>query len=103
MTVNGIDFKINEPFPFHPMWFSLKFKSAGVRYEVAISINDGDIVHIYTPVPCSSCPNITNFLTCLMQKLLPDEMVEAENRYQGVSANIRILVDYATMREKKHK
>jgi hypothetical protein len=81
MIVDGIDFKINEPYPFNPMWFSHKFKSAGVRYEVAFSINGGDIVHIYGPVPCGACPDITNFWVCLMHKLLHGEMVEADNRY----------------------
>jgi hypothetical protein len=31
MTVDGIDFKINEPYPFNPMCFSHKFESARVR------------------------------------------------------------------------
>jgi hypothetical protein len=76
---------------------------AWLEGEVDISINGGDIVNIYGLVPCVSCPHITNFLVCLMHKLLLGEMVESYNGYQDESTRIRIPVDYATVREKKKK
>jgi hypothetical protein len=104
MKVDGTDFKINEPYPFNPMWFSQKFKSSGVRYEVAISIKGGGgIVHIYGPVPCGSCPAINNFRACLINRLLAGEMVEADNGYRGESTIIMTPVDFETLREEKQK
>jgi hypothetical protein len=38
VTVDGTDFRINEPTDFSTKWFSHKFKDPGLRYEVAISI-----------------------------------------------------------------
>lgn len=41
VTVDGTDFRINEPTDFSTKWFSHKFKGPGLRYEVAISIKGG--------------------------------------------------------------
>jgi hypothetical protein len=46
VTVDGTDFRIYEPTPFSPMWYSHKYKGPGLRYEVALSIRGGDIVCI---------------------------------------------------------
>ena len=43
---------INEPFPFEPGYYSHKFHRAGVRYEVGVSIQSGDIVWLNGPFPC---------------------------------------------------
>ena len=51
MTVDGTDFKIYEPIPFDPKWYSHKFKGPGIRYEIAICIKTGYIVWINGPFP----------------------------------------------------
>jgi hypothetical protein len=45
ITVDGTDFRLNEPTDFSTKWFSHKFKGPGVRYEVAISIKGGYCSH----------------------------------------------------------
>ena len=94
---------INEPSPFSPCWYSHKFKGPGVRYEVALSINGGDIVHINGPFPCGSNPDITIFRKKLINKLDEGEFVEADRGYRGEPFKVRIPVDYETEHEKVQK
>ena len=55
--MDGTDFAINEPQPFDRMWYSHKFKGAGVRYELAICLQTGDLVWCNGPYPCGSYPD----------------------------------------------
>jgi hypothetical protein len=103
MTVDGTDFAINEPTPFSSRWFSHKFRGPGLRYEVAVSINGGDIVHTNGPFPCGAWPDITIFRSGLMEKLGPREMVEADRGYRGQPDKVRIPVDYRDENERKMK
>jgi hypothetical protein len=103
VTVDGTDFRIFEPTPFSPMWYSHKFKGPGVRYEVALSINGGDIVHIHGPFACGAWPDISLFRDRLAHMLLPGEMVEADRGYRGEREKIRIPVDYQSVEEKRQK
>ena len=57
VSVDGTDFKINEPLPFSRAWYSHKFRAAGVRYEIAICLQTGEIVWINGPFPCGSYPD----------------------------------------------
>ena len=41
ITVDGTDFKIKEPTPFSPTWYSQKHNGPGLRYEVGICIHTG--------------------------------------------------------------
>jgi hypothetical protein len=86
-TVDGTDFKINEPWPFttenNKKWYSHKFKHAGVRYEVAISILTGYIVWIHGPFPCGLMPDIRIFRMKLADMLFPGEKVVADAGYKG--------------------
>ena len=43
---------IQEPSPWSAKWFSHKFNGPGLRYEVGLSINNGDIVWVHGGVPC---------------------------------------------------
>lgn len=103
VTVDGTDFRINEPSPFSPQWYSHKFKGPGLRYEVALSINGGDIVHINGPFPCGSSPDISIFRSKLINKLEDGEMVEADRGYRGEPDKVRVPVDYMNRRQKKQK
>ena len=42
--MDGNDFFIQEPTTFSKSWYSHKFRGAGLRYEVGIAIQTGDIV-----------------------------------------------------------
>lgn len=51
-SLDGIDFKIDEPKPFDPKWYSHKFKAAGLRYEIGLNIRTGFIVWAFGGYPC---------------------------------------------------
>ena len=57
ITVGGTDFRIQEPIPFNPKWYSHKFKGPGLRYEVAICIKTGWIVWVNGPFPAGEWPD----------------------------------------------
>jgi len=81
--VDGTDFRINEPTPFSSSWFSHKFNGPAVRYEVAICIQTGWIVHVNGPFAAGrwSDINIARHLLCYL--LGPgDEMAVADGGYQ---------------------
>lgn len=58
VSVDGTDCRIQEPSPFNKCWFSHKLKGTGVRYEIALSIETGEIVWAYGPFPRGSYPDI---------------------------------------------
>ena len=102
-TVDGTDFRIFEPSPFSPGWYSHKYKGPGVRYEVALSIQGGDIVWINGPFACGRWPDIRIFRQRLIHKLLNGEMVEADRGYGGEPAKVKTPVDYIHHRERRRK
>jgi hypothetical protein len=83
VTVDGTDFRIQEPTPFSTEWYSHKFKGPGWRYEVAVCIQTGDIVWINGPFKAGKWPDLKIFRRNLKQQLAPGEMVEADNGYRG--------------------
>ena len=70
------------------MWYSHKFNGPGLRYEVAISIQGGDIVWINGPFPCGSWPDIKIFRERLMHALPQGEKAEADMGYRGEPTKI---------------
>lgn len=58
VTLDGVDFKIREPTSFSPRWYSHKFNGPGVRYEIGLSIGNGDIVWASGGLPCGEWPDI---------------------------------------------
>lgn len=94
VSIDTTDCRIQEPkgtgftksgkkLPFNPKWCSHKFKGAGVRYELAICIQTGDIVWLNGPYPCGEFNDIKIFKHKLQKKLLPNEKVEADGIYRG--------------------
>ena len=88
MTVDCTDCRISEPYPYERVWsnrwFSPKFKGAGLRYEIAVSIMRGEIVWVNGPFPCGQYPDIKIFMECgLKDNLDEGERVEADNGYEG--------------------
>jgi DDE superfamily endonuclease len=86
VTVDGTDFRIMEPSPFDPKWLSEKFNGPGVKYEVAVCIQTGWIVHVNGPYPCGQWHDLTVAREDLCYKLaqseFEDEMVLADGGYQ---------------------
>ena len=83
MSVDGTDFKIQQPTPFDKKWFSHKFKSSGLRYEIALCIQTGVIVWCNGPFPCGDWPDITIYRGWLKSKLIHGERLEADFGYRG--------------------
>ncbi|KAI2493259.1 hypothetical protein MHU86_21296 [Fragilaria crotonensis] len=89
VTVDGVDFPIEEPTPFDSQWFSHKFRGPGLRYEMAICIQTGDIVWVNGPYKCGKWPDVKIFKSRLMHLLGDDEMVEADRGYRGHNVKAR--------------
>jgi DDE superfamily endonuclease len=83
ITVDGVDFLIPEPIQFSTEWFSHKFGSAGLRYELGIAINTGSIVWFNGPFPAGSFPDLRVFRIKLRSQLGPGEKVVADRGYRG--------------------
>ena len=83
MTVDGTDCPINEPTPFSRTWFSKKFHGAGLRYEVGVCIQTGDICWINGPFKPGVWNDLAIFRRNLRQRLLPWEKVECDAGYEG--------------------
>ena len=93
MSVDGTDFRICNPTPFSTKWYSHKFHGAGLRYEVALNIQTGDIVWTNGPFPPGRYPDISIFLQDLRGNLDPGERVEADQGYVGWSEYIDCPMD----------
>ncbi|CAB9527282.1 expressed unknown protein [Seminavis robusta] len=88
MTVDGTDFPIAEPQPFDKKWFCQKTRHAGVRYEVAVCIQTGEIVHVNGPFACGRWPDLKIYRSFLKQMLQPGEMVEADDGYPDLTVRM---------------
>lgn len=82
MSVDGTDFRINNPSPFWKGWYSHKFNGEGVRYEVGLCIQTGDIVWIHGQYPCGKWSDIKKFRDGMKGKLGMGERVEADDGYR---------------------
>jgi len=87
VTVDGTHFQIRnrrdkDTKKYIKRWYSHKFKTSGVSYEIAVCIKTGDIVWICGPFPAAT-PDITIFRYKLKELLLPFEWVMADRGYRG--------------------
>ena len=80
--VDGTDCKIVEPSPFSPKWFSHKFRSAGLRYEVGVGIGNGFIVWVFGPFPCGEFTDLKIFRLKMKRSLIAGEIVVTDEGYQ---------------------
>lgn len=87
ITVDGTDFKIQEPYPwkteFNRKFFSSKFKGPGLRYEIGVCIKTGFVVWYHGPFPCGAFPDIKIYNLKLKTLLLTGEKVIADKGYKG--------------------
>jgi len=80
-SVDGSDFRINEPTPFSTKWYSHKHNGPGLRYEIAVSIFGGRIVWASGPFKCGENSDVSIFRRGLKKRLDTDEFVIADNGY----------------------
>ena len=83
LSVDCVDFSIQEPFPFDPIWYSHKFNGPGVRYELGVVIQTGYICWKSGPFPCGEFNDLEIFQLDLKEYLHPLECVEADEGYRG--------------------
>lgn len=83
--MDGVDFPINEPTPFSPKWFSHKFHSAGLRYEIGLCIRTGHVVWAYGGHPCGDWPDITIARSLFIQFLDGNEKTLADRGYNDAA------------------
>lgn len=76
------DFPIKEPGPFDRTFWSHKVNGPALKYSVAQSIHNGNIVHWSGPYKPSEA-DVTIFRNDLMTKLPPDEPVEVDRGCGG--------------------
>lgn len=58
-SLDSVDLKIVEPKPLeNKRWFSNKLRSAGLRYEIGLNVETGDIVWADGGYPCGECSNL---------------------------------------------
>ena len=83
---------------FDERFFSHKFRSSGLKFEVAICIQTGDIVWINGPFRCGA-----NDITIARQALIPalddGEMAEADGGYGGESFRLSTPHEANTVEE----
>jgi hypothetical protein len=82
VTVDGTDFRVGEPNrSIQGRWNSHKINRAGLRYEIAICIQTGEIVWINGPFPCGEYPDVKIFRLRLKTLLAEGEKVESNGGY----------------------
>ena len=81
--MGGVDFPIYEPTPFSPEWCSHKFKGAGLRCEIGVSISSGDIVWVHGPFPCWPHSDLKFLRLGLRYALDVGERVSADDGHRG--------------------
>lgn len=83
ISVDGTDMKIKEPSPFSSCWYSHKFKSSGLRYEIGVCLFSSQIAWINGPFPCGARNNQRMFKSNLRDRLWSSEKVVADGGYSG--------------------
>jgi len=87
MTVDCTDFLVQEPWPFvkahNKKWYTKKFNHAGLRYELGINIQTGDICWVNGPFRCGQWSDLRIFRRNLKHMLGLYERVETNDGYAG--------------------
>lgn len=84
VSVDGTDFRIQEPTPFSSRWFSSKFRGPGVRYEIGISVINPKIIWVNGPFPCGTWPDLRIFKQRMCASLYSGEFVIGDRGYKHV-------------------
>jgi hypothetical protein len=91
VSVDGTDYAIREPQPFHKKWFSHKMNGPGVRYEIAICIQTGVRVWTNGPYPCGSWPDLRIARYALVDAFDPGEYYIADGGYRDGASKSELL------------
>jgi hypothetical protein len=84
MSLDGTDFRIQEPRPFSTKWFSSKFRGPGLRYKVGLCIRTGHIVWVYSSYPCGEYPDLKLAREAFSHMLGQNEKAIADRGYRDI-------------------
>ena len=70
ITVDGTDFRIKEPSPFSPSWYSHKCNGPALRYEVGVCISAGWIVWFNGPFKAGEHSDLKTAKECGLRQML---------------------------------
>jgi hypothetical protein len=90
VSVDGTDCKTTNQGQCPLAFYSFKFRSSGLRYEVCVCIITGHIVWISGPFPPGDWPDLSIFRHALINALDEGERVEADDGYIGEDPNTTI-------------
>lgn len=79
--MDGVDFRIKEPYPFDPKWYSHKFHGPGMRYEIGLNIRTGGIVWSHGGYPCGLYPDLKLAREAYTLSVNPGEKTVADSIY----------------------
>lgn len=77
-SVDGTNFRV--PY-LSPIFFTLKFNGSDLRYEVVVSIQDGDNHWTYHPFPCGPFNYLQIFWRGLKKEFDPNKKVQVDKMY----------------------
>lgn len=80
--MDGTDCPIAEPHPFCSDWYSHKLNGPGLRYEIALSIYDSELVWVNGPFPAGTYTDLKIFRRNLKDQLNEHECVVADEIYK---------------------
>lgn len=81
VSIDGVDFEIFEPTPFSRIWYSFKHNGPGLRYEIGLAIDTGNIVWGHGGVPCGQYSDLKLAREVFVNMLDPNERVIADDGY----------------------
>jgi len=84
-SLDCTDCPIQEPSPFDSKWYSYKLRKAGLRYEIGLNIQLGDIVWTNGPFPCGDFPDLTIAREDYLEEINEGEMTVADDGYRDVN------------------
>lgn len=96
VTIDGTDMPVESM--FDPKFCSHKFKSNGLKFEVGVCIETGDIVWINVPFRCGM-GDITIARQAVISALEDGEMAEADGGYRGEPFYIKVPKDATSAEE----
>lgn len=100
-SLDGVDFKINEPTPFSTKWYSHKFRGPGLRYEIGLNIRSGEVVWANGGYPCGQYPDLKLAREAYTSLVNPGELTVADAGYNDVNyfiqKNARNVKDHSVI------
>lgn len=84
-SIDGVDFKIDEPTPFSSRWFSHKFRGPGLRYEIGLCIRSGNIVWKHGGYPCGEYSDLKLAREAYIYSVCRGEYTMADKGYNDAA------------------